>query len=71
MAVVKVGEIFKCNVCGNQVVVRKVGAGTLVCCGRDMEKIGEMDEQYCRQLAKEKEIIATGDWKALENDSEV
>ena len=62
MAVVKVGEIFRCSVCGNQVVVRKVGGGTLVCCGEDMGKIGEMNEQYCRQLAEEKEIMlpATG-----------
>ena len=69
MAVVKVGEIFKCRICGNEVVVRRVGGGTLVCCGQDMEKTGEMNEQYCRQLTEEKEIIATGDWQALESDS--
>ena len=39
MAVEKVGEKYKCNVCGNEVVVTEVGGGTLVCCGQDMEKI--------------------------------
>ena len=41
MAVKEVGEVYKCNVCGNVVRVMKVGGGTLVCCGRDMEKIKE------------------------------
>jgi len=36
MAVTKVGEKFFCTVCGNEVVVEKVGGGTLVCCGKDM-----------------------------------
>jgi len=40
MAVEKVGEKYRCNVCGNEVTVTKVGGGTLVCCGQDMEKIG-------------------------------
>ncbi|MFC1983335.1 desulfoferrodoxin FeS4 iron-binding domain-containing protein [Chloroflexota bacterium] len=39
MAVEKVGEKYKCNVCGNEVVVTVVGGGTLVCCGQDMEKV--------------------------------
>ena len=39
MTVEKVGEKYKCNVCGNEVVVTKVGGGILVCCGQDMEKI--------------------------------
>ena len=39
MAVEKVGEKYKCNVCGNEVVVTEVGGGTLVCCGQDMERI--------------------------------
>lgn len=37
MAVEKIGEKYKCNVCGNEVVVTKVGGGVLVCCGQDME----------------------------------
>ena len=40
MAVNKIGEKYRCNVCGNEVVVTKVGGGTLVCCGQDMERMG-------------------------------
>jgi len=40
MGVKKVGEKYRCNVCGNEVVVTKVG-GTLVCCGQNMEKISD------------------------------
>ncbi len=39
MAVTKTGEKYRCRVCGNEVVVTKVGGGTLVCCGQAMEKI--------------------------------
>ena len=39
MAVEKVGEKYRCNICGNEVTVNKVGGGTLVCCGEEMEKI--------------------------------
>ena len=39
MAVEKVGEKYRCNVCGNVVVVTEAGGGTLVCCGQDMEQI--------------------------------
>jgi desulfoferrodoxin-like iron-binding protein len=39
MAVKKVGEKYRCNICGNEVVVNKVGGGTLVCCGEEMERI--------------------------------
>jgi len=40
MAVENVGEKYRCNVCGNEVTVTKVGGGELVCCGEPMEKIG-------------------------------
>ena len=39
MAVEQVGELYKCNICGNEVRVTKVGGGTLVCCGQDMERM--------------------------------
>ena len=39
MPVENVGEEYKCNVCGNEVSVTKVGGGELVCCGQAMEKI--------------------------------
>jgi len=39
MAVSKEGEKYRCNVCGNEVVVTNVGGGTLVCCDEDMELV--------------------------------
>jgi len=39
MSVKKEGEKYRCNKCGNEVVVTKAGGGILVCCGQDMEKI--------------------------------
>jgi desulfoferrodoxin-like iron-binding protein len=39
MSVEKTGEKYRCNICGNEVVVTKAGGGTLVCCGEDMELI--------------------------------
>ena len=35
----KVGESFKCDICGNIVKVEKVGGGELVCCGKPMKLI--------------------------------
>jgi len=39
MGVKKVGEKYRCNICGNAIKVTKVGGGTLVCCDQDMELI--------------------------------
>ena len=39
MAVKEVNEKYRCNICGNEVMVTKVGGGTLVCCGEEMELI--------------------------------
>ena len=36
MGVKKIGEKYRCEVCGNEVEVTKVGGGTLVCCGKPM-----------------------------------
>lgn len=41
MAVSYENEKYRCNICGNEVVVTKVGGGTLVCCGEDMELLEE------------------------------
>ena len=41
MAVKHFGEVYKCNICGNEVEVIKVGGGTLACCGQNMEEIEE------------------------------
>lgn len=37
MGVEKLGEKYRCNICGNEVVVTKVGGGELVCCGEAMQ----------------------------------
>jgi len=37
----KIGQKYKCNICGNEVVVTHNGKGELVCCGQPMETIGE------------------------------
>jgi desulfoferrodoxin-like iron-binding protein len=34
--VTKEGQIFKCEICGNVVVVKESGGGELVCCGEPM-----------------------------------
>jgi len=39
MAVIDEGEKYRCNICGNEVIVTKVCGGDLVCCGEDMELI--------------------------------
>ena len=39
MAVEKVGEKYRCDICGNEVTVTTVGGGTLVCCGEEMQLI--------------------------------
>ena len=35
----KIGETYKCEICGNIVTVVEAGAGTLVCCGEPMNLI--------------------------------
>ncbi len=38
MANVKtVGEVYRCQICGNVVEVKVVGGGELVCCGQPMK----------------------------------
>jgi desulfoferrodoxin-like iron-binding protein len=37
----KVGEQFRCNICGNEVTLTKVGGGELVCCGEPMKKVSK------------------------------
>lgn len=34
-------QVYKCNICGNIVVVMHEGAGELVCCGQPMELLEE------------------------------
>lgn len=40
MGVSKIGEKFKCEICGNEVEVTKVGGGELYCCGEEMSLMG-------------------------------
>ena len=40
----KVGEIYRCNICGNIVELMHAGAGELVCCGEPMELLKEKTE---------------------------
>ena len=39
MAVRKVGEKYRCNICGNEITVTKAVCGTPACCGEYMEKL--------------------------------
>jgi superoxide reductase len=41
----KVGEIYKCEICGNVVEVLEDGVGTLVCCGEPMKLIEEETDE--------------------------
>ncbi len=33
------GEIYRCRICGNEVVVREAGGGELVCHGEAMQRV--------------------------------
>jgi desulfoferrodoxin-like iron-binding protein len=37
----KVGQKYKCDICGNEVVVTNAGTGELVCYGKPMNAIGD------------------------------
>ena len=41
MTVEQIGEVYRCEVCGNEVEVISVRGGALVCCGQEMKKIEE------------------------------
>ena len=45
MAVKNFGECYRCNICGNEVKVTKVGGGVLVCCGQEMELLGTNEQK--------------------------
>lgn len=48
----KVGELYKCGVCGNIVSVMNEGIGELACCGKNMDKI----EPNTTDAAQEKHV---------------
>jgi desulfoferrodoxin-like iron-binding protein len=31
------GQVFRCEICGNIVVVKEAGGGELICCGEPMQ----------------------------------
>ncbi|MCX5977484.1 MAG: desulfoferrodoxin FeS4 iron-binding domain-containing protein [Coprothermobacterota bacterium] len=39
VSVKRVGEVFRCEICGNVVEVKEAGGGELVCCGQAMVKV--------------------------------
>lgn len=41
MADMKVGDRYRCDICGNEITLDKAGGGELVCCGEPMHKIKE------------------------------
>jgi len=41
----KVGQVYRCKICGNTVRIVKDGAGTLVCCGQPMKLVAEKPEE--------------------------
>ena len=61
MSVREKGEIYRCNVCGNEVKVTYVGGGTLVCCGRPMELIKEGTPEE-EEEEKEEEKAEEAEW---------
>ena len=40
----EVKQIYRCNICGNIVLVLHAGVGQLVCCGQPMELLAEKTE---------------------------
>ncbi|MFH0791723.1 MAG: desulfoferrodoxin [bacterium] len=45
MSVKNVNEKYLCSVCGNEVMVTKVGGGALICCGQEMELVSEEETE--------------------------
>ncbi|TDA30238.1 MAG: desulfoferrodoxin [Hadesarchaea archaeon] len=45
-------QIYRCNICGNIVMVLHAGKGQLVCCGQPMELLQERTEE----MGKEKHV---------------
>ena len=50
-----VGEIFYCEICGNEVIVTKVGGGTLYCCEKPMKLTGVDDDVETEEKEEDEE----------------
>jgi len=48
----KLGEIYKCSVCGNIVELTHIGGGALVCCGQPMVLM----QEHTNDVGKEKHV---------------
>jgi len=48
----KVGQVYKCDICGNIVTVLHAGGGELVCCGQPMDLLSEKT----KDVGKEKHV---------------
>ena len=68
MPVKSVNEKYRCNICGNEVIVTRMGGGTLVCCGEEMELIGPKDKS--RTLVEEGYEISEKEEEPKEDDDE-
>lgn len=63
-----VGEVYKCEVCGNVVEVKEVGGGELVCCQKPMTKIsGQLKQVYNNILHKTIKVILMGHIYTINN----
>lgn len=54
----KIGEVYKCNICGNIVEVLIVGGGELVCCGAPMELKVENTEDAVKEKPADTKVMA-------------
>ena len=43
------GELYACRICGNTVEVIGPGAGRLVCCGQEMELVGNVNDDEAEE----------------------
>lgn len=55
MAVTEVGQIFYCEVCGNEVIVTQVGGGELICCKIPMQVGEELDPELETESEEDEE----------------
>jgi superoxide reductase len=53
---VKLGEKYRCNICGNVVEVINAGGGTLVCCGREMQLVKDIGASLLERREEGNEI---------------
>ncbi|MFH1547608.1 MAG: desulforedoxin [bacterium] len=55
MSVDKIGQIFMCEKCGNEVIVTKKGGGTLSCCSVPMKLVQEENVELFDEEDEESE----------------